>query len=117
MEAELNGKNESRISSNAELSLTLILRSCLSLTPASNDVLSAALRMRGDTLISALKGIEVENAEESMVDAEEPRIPKVIRVRVKKGASVTKVEKIENVNKGIIRSIAQTANTLVKRLT
>ena len=110
-------KNASRISSNAELSLTLILRSCLSLTQASNDVLSAALRMRGDTLISALKGIEVENAEESMVDAEEPRIPKVIRVRVKKGASVTKVEKIENVNKGIIRSIAQTANTLVKRLT
>lgn len=106
-------RNASRFSSHAELSLTLILRSCLSLTQASNDVLSAALRMRGDSLLSALKGIEGENAEE--LDAEEPRVPKVIRVRVKRGMSVTKkVDK--DISKGIVRSIAQTATSLSQTL-
>ena len=111
-------KNASRISSHAELSLTLILQSCLSLTKASTDVLSASLRMQGESLLKALKSIESENADESSISAEEPKVPKIVRVRVNRKARNVDTSSKNKVNlgKGAVRSLALTAHSLALTL-
>jgi len=74
--------------------------------------------MQGESLLKALKSIESENADESSISAEEPKVPKIVRVRVnRKVRNVDAIAKNKaNLGKGAVRSLALTAHSLALTL-